>query len=395
MLLPVALGIGAALLILLGVVVVVSMGDDDEASSQVTLERVNYSPSNGFFDNLDLALAVGDDNVIADDLVSQMTSLGNWEGLGSAGEGNATLAGATTNGGEPGLYGGSREEGVCDVDQLVDFLTDPENADRAAAWADVLGVGVDEIETYVDGLTPVRLRMDTRVTNHGFENGEPVPFQAVLQAGTAVLVDNTGQPVVKCNCGNPLSAPESGGTSDDLESVATNPDAAWETLDPSQVVVIEEAEAVLESVVIVDTETGGLLERPVGSDGTDDRGTGEFQATLEWDSPADLDLHVTDPSGEEIYYANREPAGSGGQLDRDANVGCPTGDPAPVENVFWNEGDAPPGEYTVEVHGFSVGGSGCGSGSYTLTISVFGQEDVVHTGEVADGDWDSYTVTLQ
>jgi hypothetical protein len=42
------------------------------------------------------------------------------------------------------------------------------------------------------------------VTNHGFANGVATPYQAVLQAGTAVLVDHYGTPRARCYCGNPL-----------------------------------------------------------------------------------------------------------------------------------------------------------------------------------------------
>jgi hypothetical protein len=37
--------------------------------------------------------------------------------------------------------------------------------------------------------------------------GTAVAFQSILQAGTAVLVDSTGRPVVRCRCGNPLAEP--------------------------------------------------------------------------------------------------------------------------------------------------------------------------------------------
>ncbi|PZT71125.1 hypothetical protein DN402_02310 [Streptomyces sp. SW4] len=49
------------------------------------------------------------------------------------------------------------------------------------------------------------LRADTRVTGHGLRGGRPVGGQAVLQAGTAVLVDDRGVPRVRCAGGNPLT----------------------------------------------------------------------------------------------------------------------------------------------------------------------------------------------
>ena len=48
-------------------------------------------------------------------------------------------------------------------------------------------------------------------------------------------------------------------------------------------------------------------------------GTGDVQVTLSWDTDSDVDLHVVDPSGEEIFYGNRESA-SGGMLDLDSNA---------------------------------------------------------------------------
>src|SRR5207237_4273195 len=42
--------------------------------------------------------------------------------------------------------------------------------------------------------------------------------------------------------------------------------------------------------------------------------TGDVQVSVSWDAPSDVDLHVVDPSGEEIFYGNPASA-SGGQLD--------------------------------------------------------------------------------
>lgn len=67
-------------------------------------------------------------------------------------------------------------------------------------------------------------------------------------------------------------------------------------------------------------------------------GDGLFRATLTWNLPGDLDLHVVTPSGTVINYLSR--TGGGGSLDRDDTTG--TG----PENVFWTT--APPvGDYVV------------------------------------------------
>ena len=112
-------------------------------------------------------------------------------------------------------------------------------------------------------------------------------------------------------------------------------------------------------------DTGGMLDRPVGSDGASkpDTGTGDVQITLTWGSNADIDLAVIEPDGTETYFGDTGPSPSGGQLDVDSNVGCvPDGG---VENIFWPSGDAPSGTYTVKVTGYSLtdsSGASCGSG---------------------------------
>jgi hypothetical protein len=185
-------------------------------------------------------------------------------------------AGRSVAGDAAGLYGGSLGTAVCDVDQLVAFLTDPANAGKAEAWAGVQGIEVAGIPTYVDGLTPVRLRLDTRVTNHTFEGGEAVPFQSILQAGTAVLVDERGVPRVKCFCGNPLAEPapvEAGvdrGEALDLASLVENMQDAWEGLVADKVVSVE-AGAEQDALVLADLQTGERFERPVGTKGDEDR----------------------------------------------------------------------------------------------------------------------------
>lgn len=78
-------------------------------------------------------------------------------------------------------------------------------------------------------------------------------------------------------------------------------------------------------------------------------GTGDVQVTLHWDGPNDLDLHVIDPAGEEIFYIQTTSA-SHGQLDVDANRGCSTRMDKPVENIFWPTNQAPVGIYQIAVN---------------------------------------------
>ncbi len=108
-------------------------------------------------------------------------------------------------------------------------------------------------------------------------------------------------------------------------------------------------------------------------------GTGDVRVTLTWDNAADIDLHVTDPRGEEIYFGNPQSA-SGGRLDVDANGLC-ADDPA-VENVFWPTGRAPVGTYNVAVERFRS----CGAGSTRYEVAVYVDGTLVdrHTGTLTD-----------
>jgi hypothetical protein len=91
-------------------------------------------------------------------------------------------------------------------------------------------------------------------------------------------------------------------------------------------------------------------------------GTGDVQVTLTWDPAVDLDLHVVEPSGEEIYYGNTT-SESGGQLDRDRLCSSTTIGP---ENIFWTGSAAPQGSYAVKVHLYSS----CSLGSQAIPFRV-------------------------
>jgi hypothetical protein len=118
------------------------------------------------------------------------------------GDDEVDVPASATPGEQP--FGGSGSNRVCDRDKLIRFLK--RNPERMREWARVLGVRQTfrAVKRYIAKLHPVTLTRDTQVTNHAFKNGRAVPFQAILQAGTAVLVDKYGTPVVRCFCGNPL-----------------------------------------------------------------------------------------------------------------------------------------------------------------------------------------------
>lgn len=105
-------------------------------------------------------------------------------------------------------------------------------------------------------------------------------------------------------------------------------------------------------------------------------GTGDVQVSVSWNSAADVDLHVVDPSGEEIYYAHTT-AASGGELDLDSNAACGTDQPR-NENVTWATGTAPSGTYIVRLDYWS--NCSAASTNYVVTVHVTGKATETFTG---------------
>ena len=81
-------------------------------------------------------------------------------------------------------------------------------------------------------------------------------------------------------------------------------------------------------------------------------GDGDVKFTLTWWDDSDLDLYVTEPSGETIWYGNRA-SSTAGTLDQDDIDGATGGhDLFAVENIFWPTDFAIAGDYYVEVKMF-------------------------------------------
>jgi hypothetical protein len=108
-----------------------------------------------------------------------------------------------------------------------------------------------------------------------------------------------------------------------------------------------------------------------------DVGTGNVQVSVSWDVDSDVDLHVVDPAGEEIYYGNLS-SSSGGQLDLDSNPNCEI-DGVRNENVTWQDA-APPGTYTVRVDLYA--GCDVSPTNYVVTVQVAGQPTRTFTGSL-------------
>ncbi|MFJ9588437.1 DUF6777 domain-containing protein [Streptomyces acidicola] len=192
-------------------------------------------------------------------------------GLGDDAEiASQEAVGGLQQGNTPGLYGGTTKAAVCDIALLKKFLTDPKNVKKSREWARVVKIDPSEIEDYLDTLTPVLLRHDTLVRNHDYKKGRAVAFDALLEAGIAVLVDRDGLPAVKCSCGNPLRPFDK-----DPENISvefSDGSTKWDDYDSSALVSVKAAPQPLKRIALVDVrEPDRGISRAVGSAGEDDK----------------------------------------------------------------------------------------------------------------------------
>lgn len=389
-------GVAALLLIVTQVVDGGGGGEEDQGqqAEEIRLEPVSYTPPDGFTES------------VAEEPADPAEPIAQPFPVEPASSGGIRSASADTI----GLYGGSLNYVSCRRGQLVDFLeASPAkarawvgalNSDPTLYWSGGSRVETFQIRDYVFELTPVILRADTWVTNHGYFDGRATPIQSVLQAGTAVLVDAYGVPRVKCFCGNPLLPPRR------FRPIYRGP--RWRGFDPRRILIVTRSTTIIDTFVLTNIDDGTRIDWPAGSEtllpavGTPEPtpsgeltlppdlqlGTGDVQVTLLWASGDDLDLHVIDPAGDELYFAASTSA-SGGQLDHDDTGGCGTSG-THAENIFWPEGSAPSGEYSAHVAAFGI----CeGSASYQLTVKVGGSVVSNTSGTVSSGE-DSAPVTF-
>jgi len=188
--------------------------------------------------------------------------------------GGAPVATQSLPGDRDGLYGGTLNNAECDRDKMITFLNshpaqagafvEALNTDPTLFWSGGHPLTAADIPTYLRELTPVLLRLDTRVTNHGFDGTRPTTLQSVFQAGTGVFVDAHGVPRARCYCGNPLTAPIT--LSGDPEPVG----AAWPGYKPTALAAVQPTAATITNFVLVDVVTGQGFNRPAGTTGTND-----------------------------------------------------------------------------------------------------------------------------
>ncbi|WP_244315686.1 DUF6777 domain-containing protein [Streptomyces albidochromogenes] len=191
-------------------------------------------------------------------------------------------------GSEPGLYGGTRKVASCNVEKQISALTAQQ--DKNKAFASVLDIEPTGVPAYLRSLTPVQLRMDTRVTNHGYRNGSPTPYQSVLQAGTAVMVDDRGVPRVRCACGNPLRPPVA------VQGTAKRTGDPWPDYRSSAVVTVKPAPEPVDEFVMFDPESDDWFKRDAGDTGADDEQTTPPPTKTKSPSPSADETSTAPPS---------------------------------------------------------------------------------------------------
>jgi hypothetical protein len=105
-------------------------------------------------------------------------------------------------------------------------------------------------------------------------------------------------------------------------------------------------------------------------------GTGDVQVSVAWTGASDVDLHVYEPSGEEVYFGNLA-SETGGTLDLDSNPACNI-DNKNNENIVWPTNGAPAGEYRVIV----VYYDDCGveRSDWVVTVQVKGRQPETFAG---------------
>jgi len=83
---------------------------------------------------------------------------------------------------------------------------------------------------------------------------------------------------------------------------------------------------------------------------------GDLTFSLVWNDESDLDLWVTMPSGEKVFYSNKKSRCGAAELDVDMNASHPKSK-EPVENVYVGDAEAgvvaPAGKYKVEVNNYA------------------------------------------
>ena len=115
---------------------------------------------------------------------------------------------------------------------------------------------------------------------------------------------------------------------------------------------------------VVDDRAAEERAENIGNDG-------EIKVTALWDFPGDVDLHVTEPDGTELWFRNMKNRRTGGELDVDDIPGGP----GSTENIYWT--NPLHGQYTVEVVLYNISVNAPNGGPVQVVVKVNGQTETI------------------
>ena len=119
--------------------------------------------------------------------------------------------------------------------------------------------------------------------------------------------------------------------------------------------------------------------------GADAPPTGNMVFTLRWSGPANMDLHVIEPSGEHIYFGHLTST-TGGTLAADVIPLCTSGATVEhVEQVTWPANASPDGTYQVYVDAFGTCGGDVPEWRLTVQTPTGTPPAIVSTVDMAEG----------
>lgn len=201
------------------------VSDEQQGSVTVSLIAANTPGADAFTPPAVIAAPP-----VAESAAAQIATMA--QQLPTASDRGVRLASGT----HAGLYGGLSQQHSCDAAAVTNALG--AQPDSARAWAQAVNIAPEQIPYYLNSLTPVVLTTDTWVSTHRYIGGVPKRDQAILQAGSAVMIDAAGVPRVHCASGDPLAP------SANLDLSALRPTGAqWPGYTPQNVVAIAYTDA--------------------------------------------------------------------------------------------------------------------------------------------------------
>lgn len=118
--------------------------------------------------------------------------------------------------------------------------------------------------------------------------------------------------------------------------------------------------------------------RSIGADG-------DIKVTMLWDFAGDVDLHVIQPNGREIWFREMTDSSTGGKLDVDNT----RGGRGSAENIYWR--NPPEGRYVVKTVMYNISSSAPNGGTVRVIVKVNGEEHAYSVNLSRNGQ--SETVT--